>query len=109
MLILPPGHNRELAQRRRLRPRERRLIGGVSGLVLVLLVAVAIGIAGGGSKLKPGCIDVSFASSLGVQEIAQCGAQARDTCASAGTPGGYGGKVGRLVSAQCRKQGLPVG
>jgi hypothetical protein len=109
MLILPPGHNLELAQRRHLLPRERRLIGGVGVLVAALVVAVVIGIASGPSQLKPGCIDVSFASSLGIQEISQCGRQARDTCSSVGTAGGYTGKLARLLGTQCRRQSLPVG
>jgi hypothetical protein len=109
MLILPPGHHREITERRRIVGRERWMVGGVGALVVLLAVAVLIGIAGGGSKPRRGCLDVSFASTLGVQQIVQCGKAAGATCASLGIPGGYAGTAERLIAADCRRLKLPVG
>jgi hypothetical protein len=110
MLILPPGHQREVANRGPLAGRERRLVAGVGVLVAVIIVAVVIGIAGGGSStFKKGCLNISYASAVGNQTITRCGSEARATCQSLGTPGGFTGTVEKLFADQCRKFHLPVG
>jgi len=109
MLILPPGHGRSLASPRRLQRRERWFVGGAALAVALLAIAIVVSLAGGGGKVGKGCIDVTFASSLGAQEVMGCGASARAICASAGTPSGYTGEAGRLIAARCRVIHLPVG
>jgi hypothetical protein len=109
MLILPPGHNRTTSAPPRLRRRERRLVGGVAALGVALAVAVVIAVAGlGGDGARRGCLDVSFASSLGVQQVVRCGREARATCLAVGKPGGFTGRAGQAVAAGCRRLGLRV-
>jgi len=109
MLILPPGHGRAVASRRRLAPRERRIVAIVSGLCGALVVVVVVALVATAAKPARGCLNVSFASSLGVQTLTSCGAQARAVCDSVGTSGGYSGRAGQLIAADCRKLKLPVG
>jgi hypothetical protein len=107
-LILPPGHGQSLNVQRRLRSREKWMIGGVLGTVAVLIVATVIALGAGGHKSGNGCIDVTIAAATGGTEIYQCGVDARATCASRGTPGSYTGEAAQTIAAQCRKAGLPV-
>jgi hypothetical protein len=109
LLILPPGHNKEINSGRRIVGRERRLVIAVGVLTVAILVGVVIGIAGGGTKPNPRCLNVSFASSLGVQNVTECGAKAGDTCAAIGTSYGFTGLAGRLVTAECHRLKLKVG
>jgi hypothetical protein len=109
MLILPPGHNAEIARRGRLAGRERRLVAGVGVLAIAIAVAVVIGIAGGGASVyKKGCLNVTFASSVGSQTVVRCGTQARDTCESLGEAGGFTGSLAQTFAEQCRRLHLPV-
>jgi hypothetical protein len=110
VLILPPGHARDVSLGRRLAPRERRLVAGMLALAGALVVVVVVSLTGtGGDGARRGCLDVSFPSTLGVQQLIRCGAGARDACGSVGTPGGFTGHLGRLVAADCRRLGLPIG
>jgi hypothetical protein len=109
VLILPPGHALEITARRRLRPREKRLVAAVLGAFAVLVVVVVVSIASSGHSTGNGCIDVNIPSSLGNQEFYRCGAAARAMCASIGTSEGLSGAAGRTAAAECRKIGLPVG
>ena len=82
MLILPPGHARELGARRRLSKRERWMIGGVLGVVVALAVGLAIALALPGPKSSRGCIYLTIGGATGAQYSYQCGAAARrDRCA----------------------------
>jgi hypothetical protein len=109
VLILPPGHAREASAGRRLAPRERRLVAAMLALTAVLAAAVIVSLTGaGGDGARRGCLDVSFPSSLGVQQVVRCGAAAREACASVGTSAGFTGPVGRLVAADCRRLRIPL-
>ncbi len=109
MLILPPGHGRSIASPRRLARRERLFVGGAALAVVILAVAVVVSFASGGTKVGKGCIDVTFASSLGGQPVTGCGAKARAICSAVGTPGGYTGNPGRVIAERCRALHLAVG
>lgn len=99
-------------QSRRLSEPLRWTRGGrvaVLAVVLALVVgAVAAVIVSSGTKgLAPGCIEVTFPSTLGVAVERPCGARAREMCAS---PGQYPGLAahGALAEA-CRRAGLRYG
>ncbi len=109
MLILPPGHARALSVPRRLRVREKWMVGGVLGAIAALIVVVAISLLSAGHSTANGCVDVTIPGSLGGQELYRCGAAAREMCQFAGTAGGYTANAGRAVAVECRKAGLRVG
>lgn len=105
MLILPLGH----AEPKRLSVREKRLLAGVVGAVVVLLAVIVIAVSSSGQSSAHGCIYATIPAATGAQEISQCGAQARATCASAGMPGAFSRQAAGVVATECRKAGLPVG
>jgi len=110
MLILPPGHAKQVAARRgHLHRRERWFAGVAAAVSVALAVLIIVSLAGGGSEHRKGCLDVTFASSTGAGVVAGCGAAARSICAADGTTKGYTGTVGRQVAARCRELGLAVG
>jgi hypothetical protein len=109
VLILPPGHAESIRAGRRLSVREKRLLGVVVGAVAALLLLVVIALSSSGRSSAHGCIYVTIPAATGAQEISQCGATARETCASVGTPGAFSREAAGTVASECRKAGLPVG
>jgi hypothetical protein len=75
----------------------------------VLVVVVVVALATAGHTTGGSCIDVTIPYSIGGQEVYQCGPAARRTCGSVGQPGGFAGRAGQAVAAQCRKIGFAVG
>jgi hypothetical protein len=108
-MVLPPGHAQAVAAPRRLTRRERRLIAGVLAVAAALAIVLAISIGTGGSASAHGCIHATVPGAVGAEEIDQCGAQARATCLTAERPGSFTPASARVVAAECRKAGLPVG
>jgi hypothetical protein len=109
VLILPPGHAQSIRQRRTFRGRERWMIGGVLGSLVVLAVALVLALASQGPKSGHGCISVALAYSTGGAQIYQCGDSARAMCSEVGKPGGLTGQAAETVTGACRKAGLAVG
>jgi hypothetical protein len=107
--LLPQGHAQTVTGLRRLSRRERWLIRGVLVVVAALVVVVLVAMAVGGRSTGNGCIDVNIPYSIGGMEVYRCGAAARSVCAAVGTADGFGGAAGRAVAAECRKVSLPVG
>ena len=108
-MVLPPGHARSVITPRRLSTREKRLIWGVLALAAVIIVALVISLATAGPSSARGCIHATIPGDVGAQQIDQCGAQARDTCQTVTQPGSFPPASARVIAAQCRKAGLPVG
>jgi hypothetical protein len=80
----------------------------VCALALLLAGTVAVVIASTSSKrLPPGCIEVTFASTLGGAAVHSCGARARALCASPAENPALAAH-GALRDA-CRRAGLPYG
>src|SRR5579859_4804703 len=109
MLILPPGHAQAVRRPHPLRTREKAMLGGVMGLLVVLALALVVSFASGGASSRHGCISVDLAYSVGGAQIHRCGASAREMCASVNQPGGSIGATARALATECRKAGLPVG
>ena len=76
-------------------------------LVLAIGTVVAVIASTGKEKLAPGCIQVTFASTLGGATERRCGARAHEACAAPQQSPALAAH-GALREA-CRKAGLPYG
>ena len=81
----------------------------VAVVVALLLAGTAIAIVGsmGSERLRSGCIEVTFASTLGAAAVHPCGVKARQMCASPAENPALAAQ-GALREA-CRRAGLPYG
>lgn len=85
------------------------MIRGVLGVVAVVGVVLAISFATGGKSSGHGCIYATIPGAVGAQEVRECGATARQTCATVHAPRAYTAQAAATIAAECRKAGLPVG
>jgi hypothetical protein len=109
VLILPPGHAEALRARRRLSRRELWMLGGVLGTIAVLAVVLVISFASNGPSSKSGCIYATIPAATGAQQVHECGADAKTTCATLHTTGGFTPQAANTLASDCRKAGLAVG
>jgi hypothetical protein len=74
--------------------------------VLACLVLIAIGLGAyaltSGAPRRAGCIELTFASTLGGAQLHACGSRARHVCRSGSFPG-----IEQELRAACRKLGYP--
>jgi hypothetical protein len=98
--------SRRLSQPLRWTRAGRLAVLGAAALMLAALAVVAVLASTTGSR-QAGCIEVTYASSLGAALMHPCGAHAREACAQ---PGQYPAAAahGALREA-CRQAGLPYG
>ena len=108
VLIMPPGHARDVAARRPFTPRDRRFLVVGCGAVLALVIAIVIAVGSSSPQSGHGCVYVTVTSSTGALTIQGCGARARTICAEASVPGTYSADALTSVIAECRKAGLPA-
>jgi hypothetical protein len=99
-------------QSRRLSEPLRWTSGGRIAVIVALVLLVGGTVAAvlastGGDRLAPGCIEVTFASTLGAAAIHPCGERAREVCAHPSENPGVA-EHGALREA-CRRAGLPYG
>jgi hypothetical protein len=77
-------------------------------VVAVVLTCAALALAGviafapASSPVRAGCIDVTFASTLGAAQVRDCGARAREACAS---PGAFRGVAREGLKLACEHAG----
>lgn len=71
--------------------------------VVALVIALALG--SGSSSARPGCISVTFASTVGGATVQSCGQRARTAC-EAPRQSSFAGDLPALRSA-CGRAGLP--
>jgi predicted membrane-bound mannosyltransferase len=109
MLIIPPGHAETLRARRRLSKREIWMISGVLAAVVVLAVVLVISFATSTPSSRSGCIYATIPAATGAQQVNECGATARSTCATVLTPGAFTAQAAHTLASECRKAGLRVG
>jgi len=109
MLILPPGHGQALAAPRRLTHREKWLLRGVAATLAALALVLVVSLASAGPSSGHGCLHLTIPAATGAEDIDQCGAAARDTCATALAHGAFVGPAEREVVSNCRRAGLTVG
>lgn len=85
----------------------RLAVIAASALLLAAVATVAVIASTSGSGRRAGCIEVTFASSLGGAVIRPCGARARTVCANpAENPAAAAHDALREA---CRQAGLPYG
>jgi hypothetical protein len=84
------------------------MIGSVLVVVALLACALLISLVAAAPSSSKGCIYVTVPAATGAQQINQCGAEARSTCASARTPGAFTTGAAQSIVAACRKARLPV-
>jgi hypothetical protein len=114
MLILPPGHHREVQQARE-RGRRGRWVPALGVLLLVALVGVTLfSFTAHTPKSASGCLSFSYTTVMGSEIVHECGAPARKLCAdphrAAQAQGHIAGLENDLVAklpANCRAAGLP--
>jgi hypothetical protein len=85
------------------------MIGGVLGVVAALAVVLVISFVSSGPSSSSGCIYATIPAATGAQQVHECGATARSTCATVLTPGAFTAQAAQTLAAECRKAGLPVG
>ncbi len=85
--------------------RERLAVGAALACLVLALVAAGVYALTSGAPARAGCIDVTFASTLGAANVHACGARARTVCAS---PQGLRGVEAELRVA-CRRAGYRFG
>jgi uncharacterized membrane protein len=107
VLILPPDHQRQTQPLRRLSARERWLVRIMAALTALIVIAVVVSIASSGQASGNGCVHAIFPGPVGAEQVNQCGAAARSTCATL-SRSGYGPEAVRTITVECRKAGLPV-
>ncbi len=82
--------------------RERTAIALLGSCVVLALVALGVYALTSGSRARPDCIAVTFASTLGGAELHACGAQARRDCAS-----GAFRSISDELRKACARAGFP--
>lgn len=85
------------------------MVAGVLATVAAVVLALVISLATSGRTSAHGCIYATIPGAVGAQEIYQCGAAARTTCASAEIAGAFSAQSAQTIALECRKAGLPVG
>lgn len=98
-----------LRTRPQLGRRERWLVIGVAGVALALALVSIVSLSSSSSPTPArGCIYASVPGATGATEFRQCGAAARQLCASLGPREGLGPYGASVVGRACRKAGLPT-
>jgi len=99
--------SRRLAEPPRWGRREKAAVAIVAALVLAVVGLAVFAFTRPSSRSGAGCIDVSFASTLGGVNLHACGRRARELCAS--PQSNPGAAAERALRASCRRAGLPYG
>ena len=108
VLIMPPGHHRDVASRRALNARERGFVMTGVALGLVLVVVIVVAVSSSSPTSSHGCVYVTIPSSTGGLSLQGCGAKARRICADVQVPGLYSAGARLQVIDECRKAGVPT-
>jgi hypothetical protein len=104
--MIMQDQSRRLSQPLQWGRRERVVVGALLGCVVAALIGLSIyAVTNSGTPLGKGCIELTFASTLGVAQIHDCGAQARALCASP-TPSR---QIVDELREDCKKAGYPFG
>jgi len=83
------------------------MIRGVLAVVVAIGIALVISFATAGNSSGRGCIYATIAGDVGAQEVHECGATARQTCATVHVV--YPAQSAATIATECRRAGLPVG
>jgi hypothetical protein len=94
--------SRRLSEPLRWGRRERMIVAVLASCLLVALAGLGVFALTSGSPPRKGCIEVTFASTLGGAELQGCGAKARHICAS-----GSFHSIRDELRAACLRAGYP--
>jgi hypothetical protein len=105
--MILPDHSKRLSEPLKWTRMGKIAVASILAGVLVGVLGLAVYSALGGTSESAGCVDVTFASTLGGSRLHACGEQAREVCASpASNPEATAG--GALQTA-CEQAGYPYG
>ena len=97
--------SRRLSEPLRWGRREKIAVWAVAACIVLGLAGLGITTLTGGSHARRGCVDVTFASTLGAARLHACDGQARRICAS---PAQYR-QIAEDLRAACARAGLRFG
>jgi hypothetical protein len=80
------------------------VLAGLGAIAIIIVIALITA----GRTSSAGCIYLTIPAATGAEEIYQCGATARSTCASAATPGAFSPQAGQAIARECRKAGVRI-
>ena len=100
--MIMQDQSRRLSEPLRWGRREKRIVAVLMGCVLLAAIGLGAFALTSGSPPRKGCIEVTFASTLGGAQLHGCGPQARRICAA----GQFHSITAELGSA-CRRAGFP--
>jgi hypothetical protein len=100
--MIMENRSRRLAEPLRWGRREKVAVGALLVCFALALVGLGVYALASGSRARRDCIDVTFASTVGGDDVNACGAQARRICASGAFPG-----VREELAVACRRAGFP--
>jgi hypothetical protein len=98
--------SRRLSEPLRWGRRERTIVAALLGCVVAAVLAIGVYALTSSTPARAGCIDLTFASTLGAARVHQCGGQARRMCAA---PSGFRGTAAEELREACRRAGYPLG
>jgi hypothetical protein len=94
--------SRRLSEPLRWGRREKAVIAALLSIAVLALIGLGAYALSSGARARTGCIDVTFASTLGGADLQGCGARARAICASGSFP-----HIEHELATACRRAGLP--
>jgi hypothetical protein len=103
--MIMQDQSRRLSQPLQWGRREKTVVAVMLSCLLVAVVALGVYGLTKSSPSRKGCIDLSFASTLGVAQIHDCGGQARKLCASPNPSSEFA----QELREDCRRVGYPFG
>jgi hypothetical protein len=108
VLILPPGHYRQVREPRTRTGREKVLLSVGALVVAGLVAAFLFSLTAQGHKSGHGCIDFTYLTIIGGGETYECGQLARTLCIAriAKNAGDHAYYIS--LHEACRKAGLPT-
>ncbi len=95
--------SRRLSEPLRWGRREKTVVAVLLSCVALALIGLGAYALTTGAPARRDCIDLTFASTLGVARVHQCGAQARTLCAAPNPSREFAQELG----AECRRLGYP--
>jgi hypothetical protein len=106
-MILPQGHYNE-TRKPTIHNRRERWVFGIGGALIAIVVAATIfSLTSHQGKSGHGCLNFTYSFAMGGEQLDECGAKARQLCASPPSLGGLGKPLAAKLKVECRKARLP--